>query len=150
MDKTTYTTPEAAKILSISQNTIRSWMSRYPGYFIQNTHFIIEESGRKLWTELGIEFLKTCPPAATADAIAEEPDAGDEMLEPLLEEASKQLAVRFWQKLPMRTLQRIQRMREQPTPEEIEVMQQSVDNAIKIGTFQLLPNYIKGLPDGET
>ncbi len=145
-----YTTPEAAKLIGVSQNTIRSWMSRYPGYFIQDVHFQIEETGRKLWLESGIEFLKTCPPTATDDVDAEESSATDAMLEPLLEEASKQLAVRFWQELPMRTLQRIQRMREQPTPEEMEVMQQSVGDAIKIGTFQLLPNYIKGLPDGET
>lgn len=145
-----YTTPEAAKLIGVSQNTIRSWMSRYPGYFIQDVHFQIEDTGRKLWLEEGIEFLKTCPPTVTTDAVDEESDAADTMLEPLLEEASKQLAVRFWQELPMRTLQRIQRMREQPTPEEMEVMQQSVDDAIKIGTFQLLPNYIKGLPDGET
>lgn len=145
-----YTTPEAAKLLNVSQNTIRSWMSRYPGYFVQDVHFLIEETGRKLWTEAGVEFLKTCPPTATADAVDEESDAGNAMLEPLLEEASKQLAMRFWQELPMRVLQRIHRMRSQPTPEEMEVMQQSVNEAIKIGTFQLLPNYIKGLPDGET
>lgn len=145
----TYTTPEAAKILSISQNTIRSWMSRYPGYFVQDKHFIIEESGRKLWTELGLDFLKTCPPTDRETEREPDPDAATALIDSLLEASSEQLAIRFWQELPMRTLQRIARMRSQPTPQEMELMQKSVDDAIKIGTFELLPNYIKGLPDGE-
>lgn len=145
-----YTTPEAAKLIGVSQNTIRSWMSRYPGYFIQDVHFQIEETGRKLWLEEGIEFLKTCPPTATDDVTQEtEPDSSD-ALEPLLEAASNQLAYQFWKELPMRTLQRIQQMRMNPTPEEKELMQQSAREALAIGTFELAPTYIRGLPDEQS
>lgn len=149
----TYTTQQAAEITDIPIGTIRSWMSRCPGLFKQNIHFVIEESGRKMWTPTGIEFLKTRP---TTLKSTEEPtnddDSGTEadfsgFLEPILEAASNQLAYQFWRELPVRTLQRIQQMRTAPTVEERELMQQSVDDSLRIGTFELAPTYIRGLPN---
>lgn len=149
----TYTTRQAAEKTGIPIGTIRSWMSRCPGLFKQDIHFVIEESGRKMWTSTGIEFLKTRP--ATAKS-TEQPTNDDDsnskadfsdFLEPILEAASKQLAYQFWQELPVRTLQRIQQMRIAPTEEEREIMQQSVDGALRIGTFELAPTYIRGLPN---
>lgn len=136
-----YTTTEAAKITGIPENTIRSWMSRKPGLFTENLHYTIEESGQKMWTDAGVEFLKTRASTNT--------EPTQNILEPLLNEAADYYAQRFWEELPARILTRIQQMRTNPTPEEQELMQQSVRTALSIGTFELLPQYIKGLPDGE-
>lgn len=148
----TYTTQQAAEITGIPIGTIRSWMSRCPGLFKQDIHFVIEDSGRKMWTQAGIEFLKTRPtkPIEQLSSDDIEPDTEPDFsafLEPILEATSKQLAYQFWKELPIRTLQRIQQMRIAPTEEERELMQQSVDGALRIGTFELAPTYIRGLPN---
>jgi hypothetical protein len=144
----TYTTQQAAEITGIPIGTIRSWMSRCPGLFKQGMHFVIEDSGRKMWTPTGIEFLKTRPATRSTEQQTNDSEADfSAFLEPILEGASKRLAYQFWQELPVRTLQRIQQMRTAPTEEERELMQQSVDDALRIGTFELSPTYIRGLPN---
>ncbi len=138
-----HTTTEAAQITGINENTIRSWMSRCPGKFVENLHFVIEESGRKLWTDTGVEFLKTRPISETEDANA------DTAIEALLDEAANYYAQRFFQELPSRVIRRIQQMRTNPTAEEKVLIEASVQNALSIGTFELLPSYVR-LPDGES
>lgn len=147
MEKT-YTTKEASELTGIPLNTIRSWMSRHAGMFLEGEHYIIEASGRKLWTAKGIEFLKTKPPSNSNTENTETSNYSD-VIEPILELASKHLAYEFWKQLPVRTLQRIQQMRVNPTDEERELMQQSAREALSIGTFEILPSYIRGLPDAE-
>lgn len=140
-----YTTPEAAEVTGIPEGTIRSWMSRHPGKFIENLHFVIEPDGRKLWTSTGVEFLKTRPISATEDASPE----ADTLIETLLDDAANYYAQRFWQELPTRVVRRIQQMRTNPTEAEKTLIEQSTQNALSIGTFSLLPNYMR-LSDGES
>lgn len=138
-----YTTTEAAEVTSIPEGTIRSWMSRHPGKFIENLHFVIEADGRKMWTSNGVEFLKTRPINANEDV--PEPDT---LIETLLDEAAGYYANRFFQELPSRVIRRIQQMRTNPTEQEKALIEQSTQTALSIGTFSLLPNYMR-LPDGE-
>lgn len=140
-----YTTTEAAEVTGIPEGTIRSWMSRHPGKFVENLHFVIEADGRKLWTSNGVEFLKTRPINVTEDA----PGEADTLIEALLDEAAGYYANRFFQELPTRVIRRIQQMRTNPTEAEKTLIEQSTQKALSIGTFSLLPNYMR-LPDGES
>lgn len=138
-----YATTEASQITGIPEGTIRSWMSRCPGKFVENLHFFIEEDGRKLWTDTGLEFLKTRPIGATED-----PKQPDSTIDSLLDEAANYYAQRFFEELPTRVIRRIQQMRTNPTAEEKVLIESSVKSALSIGTFELLPTYVS-LPDAE-
>lgn len=144
-----YTTPEASRETGIPEGTIRSWLSRYPGVFQVNIHLIIEESGRKMWTAAGLELLRsrtTAPENATPDAANFD---ADDLLEALLEQDSQQLAYAYYRLLPQRTLQRIKQMRCNPTPEDREIVTNSVRGAINAGTSHLLlPTYQPLLLEG--
>jgi hypothetical protein len=151
MSQQLYTTPEASKITGIPEGTIRSWMSRHPGIFQVDVHVVVEESGRKLWTEAGLELLRSRSGNATenaADDVAET-DAGT-FLEELLDHDSQQLAREYWRLLPGRVLHRIRQMRDNPTPEDREIVATSVRAAINAGTSHLLlPVYQPMLLEGE-
>ncbi|MEH2374028.1 hypothetical protein [Nostoc sp.] len=140
-----YTTPEAAKVTGIPQSTIRSWMSRHTEVFQMDIHVAIDEHGQKLWTDAGIELLQSRRASKNAtDDDAEndaESDAPD-LLESLLEEDAQRLAQQYWRLLPGRTLRRIKQMRDNPTPQEREIVQLSVRAALNAGTEHLLlPTY---------
>ncbi len=145
-----YTTPEASKETGIPEGTIRSWLSRYPGVFQVDIHIVIEETGRKMWTVAGLDLLRSrktagenaAPDVANFDA--------DDLLETLLDQDSQQLARTYYQMLPMRTLQRIREMRLNPTPEDREIVANSVRSALNAGTSHLLlPTYQPLLLEGE-
>lgn len=140
-----YTTPEAAKETGIPESTIRSWLRRHPEVFQFDIHVVADEHGVKLWTNSGIELLhsrRASKNATESDAeIDAESDAPD-LLESLLEEDSQRLAEEYYRQLPGRTLQRIKRMRDNPTPQERQIVQLSVSAAINAGTEHLLlPTY---------
>jgi hypothetical protein len=137
-----YSTPEASELTKIPESTIRNWMSCHPGLFIEGTHYLIEESGRKMWTEVGIEFLKTRTQSS-------ETESNETFLDALLDDAASFYAEKFYQELPVRVLRRIQQMRTNPTEAEQQLIQDSTQRALSIGTFELLPTYIKGLPNAE-
>ncbi|WP_088242351.1 hypothetical protein [Calothrix rhizosoleniae] len=141
-----FTTGEAAEQTGIPEGTIRSWMSRRPGAFTIDVDIIVEKSGRKMWTEAGLATLRQ--QRGTAD---ESPGASylDDILEPLLDAGSKQLAHYYFQQLPLRTLRRIQLMMANPSDEERQIVQQAVDQAINQGTTALLPQYVRLEPDGD-
>lgn len=143
-----YTTPEASRETGIPESTIRSWMRRHPGVFQIDTHVVVEESGRKLWTEAGLELLRSrASENATADDA--ETDATD-LLEELLEGHAQQLAREYWRLLPGRVLHRIRQMQNNPTPEEREIVQTSIRAAINAGTSHLLlPTYQPMLLEGD-
>lgn len=146
-----YTTPEASKETGIPEGTIRSWLSRHSGLFQVNVHIVIEESGRKMWTALGLELLRSRT-SASEDATPHiaKYDA-DDLLEALLDEDSRTLARAYWQNLPIRTLQRIREMRLNPTPEDRKIVADSVRSAINAGTSHLLlPTYQPLLLNGES
>jgi DNA-binding transcriptional MerR regulator len=154
-----YTTPEAAKLLGIPEGTIRSWLSRDVGVFEVDRHIIIQENGRKLWTEEGIKLLGS---RGATDKAAENATATDansdpksdafisphDFLEEVLENSSTELALHFFDQLPGRTLQRIQRMMQNPTSEEKEVVSNSFQAALATGRLQLLQplQQLRGLP----
>ena len=147
-----YTTPEAAKLTNIPESTIRSWLRRHPEVFQLDTHLVSDEHGQKLWTEAGIELLHSRRATKTAtddDAeIDAESDAPD-LLESLLEQDAQRLANEYWRLLPGRTLQRIKQMRNNPTPEQRQIVQLSVRAAINAGTEHLLlptyqPRFLEG------
>jgi hypothetical protein len=148
-----YTTPEAARLTGIPESTIRSWMRRYPEIFQFEVHVVADEHGQKLWTEAGIELLhsrRAAPKNATEDdaEFDAESDAPD-LLESLLEEDVQRLATEYWRLLPGRTLQRIKQMRDNPTPEQRQIVQLSVRAAINAGTEHLLlPTYQPRLLEG--
>ena len=144
-----YTTPQAAEKTGIPAGTIRSWLSRYTDVFKVNTHIVIEDSGRKMWTEEGISLLqsrKNEADNATVDVAQNDTqdqiqaDFDERILEPMLEAGAETLAVKFFQLLPKRTVSRIQQMLTNPTPEDRELVEQSVNTAIASGTVYLLPN----------
>jgi hypothetical protein len=136
-----YTTPEAARETGIPEGTIRSWLSRHPGVFEIGVHIILEESGRKMWTETGLQLLRSRATENAANDVAENDAAtgiDDDILEPLLQAGEERLAIKFFQVLPERTLARIRRMLTNPTEEERELVHQSTQAAIAAGTHHLL------------
>jgi hypothetical protein len=145
-----YTTPEASKETGIPEGTIRSWLSRYPGLFQIDIHVVIEETGRKMWTAAGLDMLrsrKTAGENATPDAANFD---AEDLLEALLDQDSEQLARAYYQMLPIRTLQRIREMRLNPTPEDKQIVANSVRSALNAGTSHLLlPTYQPLLLEGE-
>lgn len=147
-----YTTPDAARLTGIPESTIRSWLRRHGDVFQVDVHVAIDEHGQKLWTEAGIELLhsRRAPKNATEDDanFDAESDAPD-LLESLLDEDAQRLANEYWRQLPGRTLQRIKQMRDNPTPEQRQIVQLSVRAAINAGTEHLLlPTYQPMLLEG--
>jgi len=100
-----YTTPEASKLTGIPDGTIRSWLSRYPQIFVVDTHVIIEKTGRKMWTDAGVELLRSRASQNAADKVADS-DAVD-VLDDLLEHDSEVLADEYYRQLPGRLLSKI-------------------------------------------
>ncbi|MBW4556401.1 MAG: hypothetical protein KME59_10755 [Trichormus sp. ATA11-4-KO1] len=142
-----YTTPEASRETNIPESTIRSWLRRHPGVFLVDVHVVVEDSGRKMWTEAGLELLRSRASENATDDDAN-PDT-DDLLEALLDHDSQQLAREYWRQLPGRVLQRIKQMRDNPTPEDREIVTISVRAAINAGTSHLLlPTYQPMLLDG--
>lgn len=144
-----YTTPEAAKETGIPESTIRSWLSRHPEVFQFDIHVIKDEHGVNLWTQAGIELMhsrRASKNATDSDAkidaeLDAELDATD-LLESLLEEDAQRLADEYWRQLPGRTVQRIKQMRDNPTPQQRQIVQTSVRAAVDAGTEHLLlPTY---------
>ncbi|MEH1765783.1 MAG: hypothetical protein V7L27_07975 [Nostoc sp.] len=147
-----YTTPEAAKATGIPESTIRSWMRRHPQVFQFNVHVVADEHGVKLWTQAGIELLESrraTKDATESDAENDSESDAPDLLESLLEEDAQRLATEYWRLLPGRTLQRIKQMRDNPTPEQRQIVQTSVRAAINAGTEHLLlPTYQPMLLEG--
>ncbi|MEH2031037.1 MAG: hypothetical protein V7K67_15470 [Nostoc sp.] len=147
-----YTTPEAAKLTGIPESTIRSWLRRYPEVFQFEVHVVSDEHGVKLWTEAGIELLHSRRASKTAtddDASFDAESDAPDLLESLLEEDSQRLANEYWRLLPGRTLQRIKQMRDNPTPQQRQTVQTSINAAINAGTEHLLlPTYQPMLLEG--
>ncbi len=143
-----FTTPDAARLTGIPESTIRSWMRRHPEVFQIDIHVCIDEHGVKLWTDAGVEMLRAHRASKTAtddDANFDAPD----LLESLLEEDAQRLANEYWRLLPGRTLQRIKQMRDNPTPEQRQIVQLSVRAALNAGTEHLLlPSYQPMLLEG--
>jgi hypothetical protein len=143
-----YTTPEAAKVTGIPEGTIRSWLSRHPGVFQLDVHLVADEHGQKLWTEAGIELLRSRRASKNAADEVAENDAGD-LLESLLDHGAATLAREYWRLLPGRVLHRIKQMRDNPTSEDRVIIQTSVRAAINAGTEHLLlPTYQPILLEG--
>ncbi|MBD2204952.1 hypothetical protein H6G33_04165 [Calothrix sp. FACHB-1219] len=136
-----YTTPQASQVTGIPEGTIRSWLSRHPGVFQIDVHLIADEHGQKLWTEAGIELLRSRRASKNAADDVAENDAGD-LLESLLDHSAETLALEYWRLLPGRVLHRIKQMQQNPTPQQRQVIQTSVHAAINAGTEHLLlPTY---------
>ncbi|MEH2001092.1 MAG: hypothetical protein V7L00_20475 [Nostoc sp.] len=145
MQQNLYTTPEAARETGIPESTIRSWLRRYPEVFQFEVHVVSDEHGQKLWTQAGIELLhsrRASKNATEDDAEFDAESDAPDLLESLLEEDAQRLANEYWRLLPGRTLQRIKQMRNNPTPEQRQIVQTSVRAAINAGTEHLLlPTY---------
>lgn len=139
-----YATPDAAKLTGIPEGTIRSWLSRHSGAFEIGHHLLIEESGRKMWTEAGIELLRSRNTAsatenATADAAKTVEHNAAQFLLDWVDADAQQLALHYWNLLPSRTLQHIRRMGTAPTSQEREVVENAVTTAAQVGIMELLP-----------
>ena len=124
---TVYTTPQAAEVTGVNVKTLRSWLTRYPEVFRLDVHVVIDENGRKLWTEEGIERIRQHQSGESFSESSEdaELDAGeyyDQLLEPLLEVATQQLAYKFLEKLPQRVLLRVRQIVTNPTEEDKEAL----------------------------
>ncbi len=147
-----YTTKEAARLLGISDGTIRSWLSRFPSVFEADKHIVIQE-GKKLWTEAGLDLIKqrAAENAASRNASATETaidtaasnvtpatdnatqhaannDAelatfSDAMIDGFTDKISLEIAATIAEKLPGRVLHHIQRMLHTPSTKEREILQ---------------------------
>lgn len=136
-----YTTPEAAQLTGIKEKTIRSWLTRYPQLFQIDVHLVVDEHKRKLWTEVGIDLLRSRTASKTAADEDAEIDADEDaanLLESILERDAETLAEEYWRQLPGRMLRRIKLMRDNPTPKQRELVQASVKAALNAGTSHLL------------
>lgn len=142
----TYTTPEAAEKTGIPQGTIRSWLTRYPELFQIGVHIEVDEHNRKLWTQEGIKQLLKRRDAGGEENLNEvDFDEKNYLLEKLLEAGAEQMAIRFFDLLPLRTVERISQMLSNPTPEEKERIKQSVMNAVDSGVNYLTPKAVRRL-----
>ncbi|WP_414572713.1 hypothetical protein [Nostoc sp. CCY 9925] len=151
MTQQLYTTPEAAELTGIKEATIRSWLRRHPQVFQLDVHLVVDEHGQKLWTDAGIDLLRSRAPknALDNDANFDTDDDAPDLLESLLEDSAQQLARQYWRLLPGRVLHRIKQMKDNPTPEERKIVQTSVRAAINSGTAHLLlPTYEPMLLEG--
>ncbi|MEH2390031.1 MAG: hypothetical protein V7K14_30560 [Nostoc sp.] len=148
-----YTTPEAAKETGIPESTIRSWLTRHPEVFQFDVHVVKDENGVNLWTQAGIELLhgrRATKNATGSDAESDAESDAPDLLESLLESDAQRLAQEYWRLLPGRTVQRIKQMRDNPTPEQRQIVQTSVCAAVNAGTEHLLlPSYQRLLPEGD-
>jgi hypothetical protein len=100
-----HTTPEASKLTGIPESTIRSWLSRHSQAFEIGIHLIIEDSGRKMWTDAGIELLRS---RATQNATVNVADSDAvDVLDELLDHDSEILADEYYRQLPGRLLSKI-------------------------------------------
>lgn len=100
-----YSTPEASKLTGIPEGTIRSWLTRYPDIFQLNIHLVADENGRKLWTEKGIDVLRSRATKNATQNVADS-DASD-ILDALLEHDADVLADEYYRQLPGRLLEKI-------------------------------------------
>ncbi|NJN13663.1 MAG: hypothetical protein HC815_39550 [Richelia sp. RM1_1_1] len=141
-----YTTSEASQKTGIPEGTIRSWLVRHPELFQVDVHVKIDQNGRKLWTNEGINQLlakKNPNPSESLPSVETGEESTEEyqtVLEELLEAGAERLAYRYFELLPYRLILRIQRMLSNPTPEEKTLIGDSVKNALGSGVGYLLPN----------
>lgn len=140
-----YTTSEASEKTGIPQGTIRSWLTRHSELFQVETHVQIDEHGRKLWTPEGIKLLLKRKDSS-AEEVSEEVKIteNNHLLEKLLETGAEQLAIIFFEQLPRRTVERIGGMLNNPTPEEKEMIEGSVNRALNSGVNYLAPKACEG------
>lgn len=141
-----YTTAEVSEKTGIPQGTIRSWLTRHPELFQVNEHVQIDEHGRKLWTPEGIKQLLKRKDSSTEEQSEEvEITENNYLLEKLLEAGAEQLATIFFEQLPKKTVERISRMLSNPTPEEKELINSSVNRALNSGVNYLDPKPMRSL-----
>lgn len=140
MNNKLYTTPEASQLTGIKESTIRSWLTRYPQVFQIDTHVVVDEHKRKLWTDAGIELLRSraSKNATDDDAETDATDDASSLLEAILDRDAEALAEEYWRLLPGRLLRRIKLMRDNPTPKQRQIVQNSVRAALNAGTSHLL------------
>jgi transposase len=137
--KSTKTTPEVAQEIGVAESTVRSWLSRYT-CFVEGHHYIKEESGRTLWLEAGVEFLKTKSGEFSTVTEIETINPGEEIVEALLSATAQKLAYLYFEKLPQRTVERIQQMLSNPSSEDQEVLQRAMEQSITAGATHLIAN----------
>ena len=145
-----YTSAEAARLIGVSDGTVRSWLSRHSECFEVGKH-IVEQDGKRLWTEEGLQLLRTrarenaasCDASSDAGAVenAASHDASFNadgkalhvaMLDSFVEQTAQELATTFWKELPSRTLQHIQRMMHSPKPQEREIVLMSMQQVMEL------------------
>ncbi|AKG21261.1 helix-turn-helix domain-containing protein [Calothrix sp. 336/3] len=139
LPKSVLTTPQVAEAIGVAEGTVRSWLSRYT-CFVEGHHYIKEESGRTLWLEAGVEFLKTRATDFATENATETVAPGEEIIEPLLEATSEALAYLFLEKLPERTVQKIKQMLHNPTDKDKEVLEVAKQKSIQSGASYLIAN----------
>jgi predicted transcriptional regulator len=137
--KSTKTTPEVAQEIGVAESTVRSWLSRYT-CFVEGHHYIKEESGRTLWLEAGVEFRKTKSGEFSTVTEIETINPGEEIVEALLSATAQKLAYLYFEKLPQRTVERIQQMLSNPSSEDQEVLQRAMEQSITAGATHLIAN----------
>ena len=145
-----YTTPEAAKATGIPEGTIRAWLSRHAQIF-QPEHLVIDDSGKKLWTDQGIELLQSRRATENAASFTANSDAGaiegaynaansdaggkpfhDAIVDGFADRVARELAATVCQRLPGQTLHHIHRILNSPLPQEKEKLHQSMQQAMHL------------------
>jgi hypothetical protein len=135
--RSTLTTPQVAQLIGVAEGTVRSWLSRKT-CFIEGQHYIKEPSGRTLWLEEGLEFLKN-QSSSFVEETTVTPTVADEILEPLWDTTTASLAEIFLEQLPGRTVARLRKMLATPTEHEREILQKATNLAVEAGVQYLLP-----------
>jgi len=70
MSNEVYTTAQAAELLGVPINTLRSWKSRKSDLLIEGTHWVSSDN-QILWTQAGIEALQSINGAMPSSADAQ-------------------------------------------------------------------------------
>lgn len=140
-NNTVFTTPEVSQLTGIKEGTIRSWLSRYPEVFILGTHIIKDENGKNLWTEAGLQLLKSRnnPEQATVDS--DKQSAIDQFVDELLERDSEFIVQQYLLRLPSRVHQKLQQVRCNPTDKHKEAVTVAVNAIVTSTPTYLLPEY---------
>lgn len=152
-----YSSAEASRATGIADGTIRSWLSRHSEIFVIGKH-IVEQEGKRFWTDEGLALLKkraaenAANGAANSDAETVEAvnsSLSNLVLDKMLDSTARQLAIDFFSLLPDRVVFHVQRMMRDPSPEERELVEASVEKVMEI-----LPlaqgKQLPALPEAET
>lgn len=151
-----YSTNQVAERLSVSSATIHTWKKRNPERLTEGSHWLKDEKGSLLWTELGIQALSALKEGNESEPLSEvnEPDIQESSsLErrylPLLDMLADAIVPKLQRQLNQKVMGRVKNISTDAQPltavECVELLQQlglkpaNPAELLKGKDFQALP-----------